>query len=94
MDWSQLNFGHLMTLLIVLDLHHQNFNSNFLNSKKLQNFLMDLSSMTNNLLFETNSGVLAQFVLKWQAIKDSYFQVQERVKKQKLIRSEIINALQ
>ena len=46
------------------------------NSEKRPNFLGDLESMTNNLSFETNLTVLAQFDEKWHTIKDSYFKVQ------------------
>ena len=51
------------------------------NFGKLSNFFGDLKSMTNYLPFETNCRVLAQLVEKCQAIKDSYFQVQQKVKK-------------
>ena len=37
--------------------------------------------MTNYLPFETNPRVLAQLVEKCQAVEDSYFQVQQKVKK-------------
>ena len=53
------------------------------NFGKLANFFGDLKSITNYLPFETNPRVLAQLVEKWQAVKDSYFQVQKKVKKQK-----------
>ena len=46
------------------------------NSEKLSNFLGDPKSMTNNLSFETNLSVLAQFDKKWHTIKDSYSEVQ------------------
>ena len=46
------------------------------NSEKLPNFLGDLESMTNNLSFETNLTVLAQFDEKWHTIKDGYSKVQ------------------
>ena len=39
--------------------------------------------MTNHLPFETNRRVLAQLVEKCQAVKDTYFQVQQKVKKTK-----------
>ena len=63
---------------------HQGFDCNFQksriktvkNSKKLPNFLGDLESMTNNLSFETNLTVLAQFDEKLHIIKDSYSKVQ------------------
>ena len=38
--------------------------------------------MTNYLPFETNRRVLAQLVEKCQALEDSYFQVQQKVKNQ------------
>ena len=50
-------------------------------SKKLLNFFENLKSMTNYLPFETNRRVLAQLVEKCQFDKDSYFQVQQKVKK-------------
>ena len=46
------------------------------NSEKLPNFLGDLASMTNNLSFETNLTVLAQFDEKWHTIKHGYSKVQ------------------
>ena len=49
--------------------------------------------MTNYLSFETDPRVVGQFVLIWQAIKDNYFQVEQRVKKQKLMWSEIVYQL-
>ena len=63
---------------------HQGFDCNFqkaqfkkvANSEKLSNFLGDPKSMTNNLSFETNLSVLAQFDKKWHTIKDSYSKVQ------------------
>ena len=51
------------------------------NFGKLSNCFGDLKSMTNYLPFETNRRVLAQLVKKCQAVKDSYFQVQQKVKK-------------
>ena len=45
--------------------------------------------MTNYLPFETNCRVLAQLVKKCEAVKDSYFQVQQNVKKQEKTWSEI-----
>ena len=54
-----------------------------LNLGKLSNLFGDLKSMTNYLPFETNRRVLAQLVEKCQVVKHSYFQVQEKVKKQK-----------
>ena len=67
---------------------HQGFDCNFQkssiktvkNNEKLPNLLGDLESMTNNLLFETNLTVLAQFDKKWHTIKDSYSKVKKRVK--------------
>ena len=58
-------------------------------SKKLLNFFDNLKSMTNYLPFETNRRVLAQLVEKCQALEDSYFQVQQKVKNQKKTWSEI-----
>ena len=46
------------------------------NREKQPNFLKDLESMTNNLSFETNLTVLAQFDEKWHTIKDIYSKVQ------------------
>ena len=60
----------------------QNFN-------KLLNFFGNLKSMTNYLPFETNRRVLAQLAEKCHAVKDSYFQVQQKVKNQEKTRSEI-----
>ena len=60
----------------------QNFN-------KLLNFFGNLKSMTNYLPFETNRRVLAQLVKKCQAVEDSYFQVQQKVKNQEKTWSEI-----
>ena len=40
--------------------------------------------MKNHQSIETNPGVLAQFVEKWHAVEDSYFQVQKGVKKMKI----------
>ena len=54
------------------------------NFGKLAIFFVDLKSMTNYLLFETNGRVLAQLVEKCQFDKDSYFQVQQKVKKTKI----------
>ena len=62
-----------MTLLMIYDKHHQNSESEISqiwkktikiisNSEKLLVLLGDRESMTNYLLFETNPGVLAQFV--------------------------------
>ena len=56
--------------------------------KTLKNF-SDVKCMTNYLPFETYPRVLAQFLQKCQAIKDSYFQVQKNVKNMKKIWSEI-----
>ena len=53
------------------------------NFGKLANFFGDLKSMTNYLPFETNRRVLAQLVEKCQVVKDSYFQVQQKVNKKK-----------
>ena len=55
----------------------------------LTNFLVDLKSMTNYLPFETNRRVLAELIEKCQAIEDSYFQVQQKVKNQEKTWSEI-----
>ena len=59
------------------------------NFKKLLNFFGNLKSMTNYLPFETNRRVLAQLVEKCQAVKNSYFQVQQKVKNQEKTWSEI-----
>ena len=59
------------------------------NFGKLLNFFGDLKSMTNYLPFETNRRVLAQLVEKCQVVKDSYFQVQQKLKKQEKTWSEI-----
>ena len=64
------------------------------NFGKLSNFFGDLKSMTNHLPFETNHRVLAQLVEKCQAVKDNYFQVQQKVKNQKKTWSEITCVLQ
>ena len=64
------------------------------NFGKLANFFGDLKSMTNYLPFETNRRVLAQLVEKCQVVKDSYFQVQQKVKKQKKTWSEITSEFQ
>ena len=53
------------------------------NFGKLANFFGDLRSMTNDPPFETNGRVLAQLVEKCQVVKDSYFQVQQKVKNTK-----------
>ena len=53
------------------------------NFGQLANFFGDLKSMTNYLPFETNRRVLARLVEKCQVVKDSYFQVQQKVKKRK-----------
>ena len=63
---------------------HQGFDCNFQKAqskqsqimKNFQFFFRDLESMTNNLSFETNLTVLAQFDKKWHTIKDSYSKVQ------------------
>ena len=59
------------------------------NFKKLLNFFGYLKSMTNYLPFETNRRILAQLVEKCQAVEDSYFQVQQKVKNQEKAWSEI-----
>ena len=64
------------------------------NLGKLSNFFGDSKSMTNYLPFETNRRVLAQLVEKCQVVKDSYFQVQRKVKKQKKTWSEITSEFQ
>ena len=64
------------------------------NFGKLANLFDDLKSMTNYLPFETNRRVLAQLVEKCQVVKDSYFQVQQKVKKQKKRWSEITSEFQ
>ena len=64
------------------------------NFKKLLNFFGNLKSMTNYLPFETNRRVLAQLVEKCQAVKDNYFQVQQKVKNQKKTWSEITYVFQ
>ena len=64
------------------------------NFRKLANFFGDLKSMTNYLPFETNRRVLAQLVEKCQVVKDSYFQVQQKVKNQKKTWSEITYVFQ
>ena len=77
-----------MTLLMIFVKHYQNqkWKSGkktikiLSNLGKLSNFFGDSKSMTNYLPFETNRRVLAQLVEKWQAIKDSYCQVQQKVK--------------
>ena len=74
---------------MIWDKHHQSFDCRFQKgesklSQKVENcqiFLRDLKSRTNYLSFETNPRVLAQFVEKWHAVKDSYFKVQRGVKK-------------
>ena len=48
--------------------------------KKLLNLFGDLQFMTNYLSSDTNRRVLAQLVEKWQAVKDSYFQEQKKIK--------------
>ena len=64
------------------------------NLGKLSNFFGDSKSMTNYLPFETNRRVLAQLVKKCQVVKDSYFQVQKKVKKLKKRWSEITSEFQ
>ena len=64
------------------------------NFGKLAKFFGDLKSMTSDLPFETNRRVLAQLVKKCQVVKDSYFQVQQKVKKQKKTWSEITSEFQ
>ena len=64
------------------------------NFGKLANFFGDLKSMTNDLPFETNRRVLDQLVKKCQVVKDSYFQVQQKVKKQIKTWSEISSEFQ
>ena len=59
------------------------------NLGKLSNFFGDSKSMTNYLPFETYRRVLAQLVQKCQAVEDSYFQVQQKVKNQEKTWSEI-----
>ena len=71
---------------MILDKHCQNqkWKSGKKSMKILQNFekfsnlFGDLKSMTNYLPFETNRRVLAQLVEKCHAVKDSYFQVQQK----------------
>ena len=64
------------------------------NFGKLANFFGDLKSMTNYLPFETKRRVLAQLVEKCQVVKDSYFQVQQKMKKTKKTWSEITSEFQ
>ena len=64
------------------------------NFGKLSNFFGDLKFLTNHLPFETNRRVLAQLVEKCQVVKDSYFQVQQKVKNQKKTWSEITYVFQ
>ena len=64
------------------------------NFKKLLNLFGNLKSMTNYLPFKTNRRVLAQLVEKCQVVKDRYFQVQQKVKKQKKTWSEITSEFQ
>ena len=52
-------------------------------------FFGNLKSTINYLPFETNRRVLAQLVEKCQAVEDSYFQVQQKVKNQEKTWSEI-----
>ena len=54
-----------------------------------QILLGDQKSMTNYLPFETNRRVLAKLIEKCQAVEDSYFQVQQKVKNQEKTWSEI-----
>ena len=55
---------------------------NLQNFNRLANFFGDLKSLTNCLPFGTNRRVLTQLVEKCQAVTDSYFQVQQKVKNQ------------
>ena len=64
------------------------------NLKELTNFFVDLKSMTNYLPFETNRRVLARLVEKCQVVKDSYFQVQQKVKIHEMTWSEITYTFQ
>ena len=64
------------------------------NFRKLANLFGDLESMTNYLPSETNCRVLAQLIEICQVVKDSYFQVQQKVKKQKKTWSEITSEFQ
>ena len=64
------------------------------NFEKSSNFFGDLKSMTNHLPFETNRRVLAKLVEKCQAVKDNYFQVQQKVKNQEKTWSEITYVFQ
>ena len=64
------------------------------NLGKLSNFFGDSKSMTNYLPFETNRRVLAKLIEKCQAVEDSYFQVQQKVKNQKKTWSEITYVFQ
>ena len=60
-------------------------NENLRNFLKITKDFIDVKYMTNYLPFETYPRVLAQFLQKCEAVKDSYFQVQKNVKNREKI---------